>query len=85
MPTAVARSEAQAARVEGWTISSSMISTSGRRRRASERAVRSTISRIEGSGTAPVIAIVTGYVESMQRQAATPERTGTALDDPIPF
>jgi hypothetical protein len=30
-------------------------------------------------------AAVTGYVESMQRQAATPERTGTAFDDPIPF
>ena len=30
-------------------------------------------------------AAVTGYVDSMQRQAATPERTGTALDDPIPF
>ena len=30
-------------------------------------------------------AAVTGYIESMQRQAATPERTGTALDDPIPF
>jgi hypothetical protein len=30
-------------------------------------------------------AAVTGYVESMQCQAATPERTGTALDDPIPF
>ena len=30
-------------------------------------------------------AVVTGYIESMQRQAATPERTGTALDDPIPF
>jgi hypothetical protein len=30
-------------------------------------------------------AAVTGYVESMQRQAATPERTGTALDDPIPY
>lgn len=28
---------------------------------------------------------VTGYVDSMQRQAATPERTGTVLDDPIPF
>lgn len=31
-----------------------------------------------------VEAAVTGYVESMQRQAATPERTGTAFD-PIPF
>lgn len=30
-------------------------------------------------------AAVTGYVESMQRQAATAERTGTAFDDPIPF
>jgi hypothetical protein len=30
-------------------------------------------------------AAVTGYVESMQRQASTPERTGTAFDDPIPF
>lgn len=30
-------------------------------------------------------AAVTGYVESMQRQAAAPERTGTAFDDPIPF
>jgi hypothetical protein len=30
-------------------------------------------------------AAVTGYVESMQRQAATPERTGTAFNDPIPF
>ena len=30
-------------------------------------------------------AAVTGYVESMQRQAGTAERTGTALDDPIPF
>jgi hypothetical protein len=30
-------------------------------------------------------AAVTGYVESMQRQAAVPERTGTAFDDPIPF
>ncbi len=28
---------------------------------------------------------VTGYIESMQRQAATPEPTGVALDDPIPF
>jgi hypothetical protein len=30
-------------------------------------------------------AAVTGYVESMQRQAGVAERTGTALDDPIPF
>jgi membrane-bound lytic murein transglycosylase MltF len=30
-------------------------------------------------------AAVTGYVESMQNQAARQERTGTALDDPIPF
>jgi hypothetical protein len=30
-------------------------------------------------------AVVTGYVDSMQRQAAAPERTGTAFDDPIPF
>jgi hypothetical protein len=30
-------------------------------------------------------AAVTGYIESMQRQAARPERTGTAFDDPTPF
>ncbi len=30
-------------------------------------------------------AAVTGYVESMQSQAAMPERTGTAPDDPTPF
>lgn len=30
-------------------------------------------------------AAVTGYVESMQRQAARLERTGTTFDDPIPF
>jgi len=30
-------------------------------------------------------AAVTGYVESMQRQAAQRERTGTTYDDPIPF
>ena len=30
-------------------------------------------------------AAVTGYVESMQRQAARRERTGTTYDDPIPF
>jgi hypothetical protein len=30
-------------------------------------------------------AAVTGYVDSMQRQAAVPERTGTAFDDPIPY
>lgn len=30
-------------------------------------------------------AAVTGYVESMQRQAGVKERTGTAFDDPIPF
>lgn len=30
-------------------------------------------------------AAVTGYVDSMQRQVATLERTGTAFDDPIPF
>ena len=30
-------------------------------------------------------AAVTGYVDSMQRQAGVPERTGTALDDAIPF
>ncbi|MCQ0971518.1 DUF6511 domain-containing protein [Sulfitobacter faviae] len=30
-------------------------------------------------------AAVTGYVDSMQDQAARRERTGTALDDPIPF
>jgi hypothetical protein len=30
-------------------------------------------------------AAVTGYVESMQRQAAARERSGTALDDTLPF
>ena len=30
-------------------------------------------------------AAVTGYVESMQRQAAQRERTGTTYDDPLPF
>jgi hypothetical protein len=30
-------------------------------------------------------AAVTGYVESMQRQAARLERTGTTYDDPLPF
>ena len=30
-------------------------------------------------------AAVTGYIDSMQNQAAGKERTGTALDDPIPF
>jgi hypothetical protein len=30
-------------------------------------------------------AAVTGYVESMQRQGAQRERTGTTFDDPIPF
>jgi hypothetical protein len=30
-------------------------------------------------------AVVTGYVESMQRQAAVPERSGTPFDDAIPF
>ncbi len=30
-------------------------------------------------------AAVTGYVDSMQDQAARKERTGTALDDEIPF
>jgi hypothetical protein len=30
-------------------------------------------------------AAVTGYIDSMQDQAARKERTGTALDDPIPF
>jgi hypothetical protein len=30
-------------------------------------------------------AAVTGYVESMQRQADQRERTGTTYDDPIPF
>ncbi len=30
-------------------------------------------------------AAVTGYVESMQRQAGVRERTGTAFDDPLPF
>ena len=30
-------------------------------------------------------AAVTGYIDSMQAQAARAERTGTGLDDPIPF
>lgn len=30
-------------------------------------------------------AAVTGYVDSMQRQAGVKERTGTVLDDEIPF
>ena len=30
-------------------------------------------------------AAVTGYIDSMQDQATRTERTGTALDDPIPF
>jgi len=30
-------------------------------------------------------AAVTGYIDSMQRQGARPERTGTVLDDPLPF
>jgi len=30
-------------------------------------------------------AAVTGYVDSMQDQAARKERTGTVLDDPLPF
>jgi hypothetical protein len=30
-------------------------------------------------------AAVTGYVESMQRQAGQRERTGTTYDDPLPF
>lgn len=30
-------------------------------------------------------AAVTGYVDSMQRQAGIPERTGTPFDDSIPF
>ena len=30
-------------------------------------------------------AAVTGYVDSMLRQATTPERTGTAFDLPVPF
>ena len=30
-------------------------------------------------------AAVTGYVDSMQRQAGVIERSGTAFDDPIPF
>jgi hypothetical protein len=30
-------------------------------------------------------AAVTGYIESMQRQAAQRERTGTTYDDPLPF
>ncbi len=30
-------------------------------------------------------AAVTGYVESMQRQAGVKERTGTPFDDEIPF
>ena len=30
-------------------------------------------------------AAVSGYIDSMQAQAARPERTGTALDDAPPF
>ena len=30
-------------------------------------------------------AAVTGYIDSMQTQAARTERTGTVLDDPLPF
>jgi hypothetical protein len=30
-------------------------------------------------------AAVTGYIDSMQEQAARKERTGTVLDDPLPF
>lgn len=30
-------------------------------------------------------AAVTGYIDSMQEQAARTERTGTVLDDPLPF
>jgi hypothetical protein len=30
-------------------------------------------------------AAVTGYIDSMQDQAARKERTGTVLDDPLPF
>jgi len=30
-------------------------------------------------------AAVTGYIDSMQTQAACTERTGTVLDDPLPF
>ena len=30
-------------------------------------------------------AAVTGYIDSMGRQAARKERTGTVLDDPLPF
>ena len=30
-------------------------------------------------------AAVTGYIDSMQDQAARKERIGTVLDDPIPF
>ena len=30
-------------------------------------------------------AAITGFVESMQRQAGVKKRTGTALDDPLPF
>jgi hypothetical protein len=30
-------------------------------------------------------AAVTGYVDSMQEQAARREHTGTVLDDPLPF
>jgi hypothetical protein len=30
-------------------------------------------------------AAITGYVESMQRQAGVKERTGTPFDDEIPF
>ncbi len=30
-------------------------------------------------------AAVTGYIDSMQEQAARKERNGTVLDEPIPF
>jgi membrane-bound lytic murein transglycosylase MltF len=30
-------------------------------------------------------AAVTGYIDSLQNQAARQERTGTVLDDPLPF
>lgn len=30
-------------------------------------------------------AAVTGYIESMQAQAARQQHSGTALDDPLPF
>ena len=30
-------------------------------------------------------AAVTGYIDSMQQQGARKERTGTVLDDPLPF